>query len=181
MSSSLKKYFQGFTVIEMVVVMAIIAITSSIVIVSITAERATREAERNAHVLTSNLRQMQNYALSGRSDTTTQENCFYGIRFISSSQYSLVNYYRSGGTCNSYNTIATVNLVAGVTFTGIGSYPTIFAFSLPRAEVYTGTSGALSLLGATQLIGLTKAGKNSYLCLYSVGRIEERGTDNTCP
>lgn len=172
---------QGFTLIEMVVVVAIIGITSALIITSLTSTRSSRETERAIHTLAATLREAQNYALTGRSTSVSQENCFYAVRFMSSSQYALVNYYRSGGNCNSYNTISTTTMPSGTTISGLGTFPTIFAFSLPRAEVYSATSGALASLGAAQLIGATKGGQTHYLCLYPGGRVEERGVVATCP
>lgn len=172
---------KGFTLIEMVVVLAIIGITSAVIITSLTVTRSSRETERAIHTLAATLREAQNYALTGRSTSVSQENCFYAVRLMSSSQYALVNYYRSGGNCNSYNTISTLTMPGGTAISGVASFPTIFAFSLPRAEVYSATSGALVSLGAAQLIGATKGGQTHYLCLYPTGRVEERGTVATCP
>lgn len=174
-------FIPGFTLIEVVVVIAIISIASALIITSLSTQRLLRETDRGAHEFGAQLREVQNYALSGRSASLTEENCYYGIRITSATAYNLVNYYRSGGSCNSFNSIASMTLQNGVQFSGIGSYPTVFAFSLPRAEVYTGTGGALASLGAAQLIGLTKAGQTSYLCLYPSGRIEQRGVTATCP
>lgn len=172
---------RAFTLIEMMVVISIIGIVSAIITTSLSSYRSLRDTDRAGHIFGSTLREAQNYALTGRTDSLSQENCYFGIRITSASDYSLVNYYRSGGTCLSFNTISTYTLPAGVQFSGIASYPTVFAFSLPRAEVYTGTAGALASMGASQLFGFTKAGQTSYACLYPTGRIEQRGTLNSCP
>ncbi len=172
---------KGFTLIEMVVVIAIISITSAIIITSLSSTRSTRETERAIHSLAATLREAQNYALTGRSTSVSQGNCFYAVRLINSSQYALVNYYRSGGNCNNYNTITTVTMPSGTTISGITNFPTILAFSLPRAEVYSATTGTLASLGSAQLIGATKGSQTHYLCLYPTGRVEERGTIATCP
>lgn len=180
MITSFQRTNFGFTVIEMVIVIAIIGISSVVIINSLSTGRALRLTEQSAHDLAGALRQAQNYALTGKA-SAGQESCYFGLRFISSSRYALVQYYRAAGNCNSYNTLTTTNLAGGVTFTSISSYPTILAFSLPRAEVYSATSGALSGLTTAQRIGLTKSGRTQYLCLYPGGRIEERGTASTCP
>lgn len=175
------KKLLAFTLIEMMVVIAIIGIVSALVTTSLSSYRSLRETDRASHIFGSTLREAQNYALAGRADTITQENCFFGIRITSVTDYSLVNYYRSSGSCSNFNTVSNYTLPAGVQFSGIASYPTVFAFSLPRAEAYTGTSGALASLGASQLFGFTKSGQTSYACLYPTGRVEQRGTLNTCP
>lgn len=171
----------AFTLIEVMVVISIIGITSAIIINSLSTQRAMREVDRAAHTFGANLREAQNYALAGRSTSLTQENCYYGIRITSATAYNLVNYARSGGVCDTPSTITSLALPSGVQFSGIGTYPTVFAFLLPRAEVYTGTSGALGTLGAAQLIGFTKSGQTMYLCLYPSGRVEQRGVTASCP
>ncbi len=175
------KKVRGFTLIEMVIVIAIIGLTSSIVITSLSSNRSARETDRAIHVLAGALREAQNYALTGKSVNAAQENCYFAIRFTSATQYTLANYYRSGGDCTSYTTISTTTLPSGATFTGFGSYPTVLAFELPRAEVYSATDGALANLLIAQLIGVMKSSQTHYLCLYPTGRVEERGTDASCP
>ena len=172
---------RAFTLIEMMVVISIIGIVSAVITTSLSSYRSLRDTDRAGHVFGATLREAQNYALTGRTDSLSQENCYFGIRITSANDYSLVNYYRSGGTCLSFNTVSTYTLPAGVQFSGIASYPTVFAFSLPRAEVYTGGAGALGSLGMSQLFGFTKAGQTSYVCLYPTGRIENQGTLNSCP
>lgn len=180
MTSSFGRTTSGFTIIEMVVVLAIISITSSVVINTLSTGRAIRVTEQATHDLAGALRQAQNFALTGRY--SSQESCYFGLRLISNSQYALVNYYRSGGNCTSYNTLTTTNLPNGVTFSGISSYPVTFVFSLPRAEVSRIlANGTISSLATAQLFRLTKSGRTQYLCLYPGGRIEERGTTGTCP
>lgn len=171
----------AFTLIEVMVVMAIIGIVSALITSSLSSYRSLRDADRAGHVFSAALREAQNYALAGRADTISEENCYFGLRITSATDYSLVNYYRSGGTCTSFNTVSAYSLPVGVQFSGIATYPTSFAFSLPRAEVYTGTVGALGSLGASQLFGFTKAGQTVYICLYPTGRIEDRGTQSSCP
>lgn len=182
MTSFLGRKNFGFTAIEMVVVVAIIGITSSVVINTLSTGRAIRVTEQATHDLAGALRQAQNFALAGRTVSASQESCYFGLRLINNSRYALVNYYRSGGNCTSYNTLTTTNLPNGVTFSGISSYPVTFVFSLPRAEVSRIlANGTVSDLTTAQLFRLTKSGRTQYLCLYPGGRIEERGTTATCP
>lgn len=172
---------KGFTLIEVLVVIAIIGIVSSLIISSLSTQRLSRETDRGAHEFGSQLRSAQNYALAGRSTGLTQENCYYGVRLTSATTFSLVHYYRVGGNCDTSTVLSSMTLPNGVQFSGIAAYPTTFAFQLPRAEVYSDTGGGLASMGATQLIGLTKGGQTAYLCLYPSGRVEQRGTAASCP
>lgn len=171
----------GFTLIELIVVVAIIGIVSSIIIVSLSASRAVAAAEQMALTFTTALRQAQNSALTGRNSDITEDNCYFAIRIENATRYSLVNYYRTGGVCgSSYNTVMTTTLTGGVRFTGVASYPTILAFSLPRAEVFKYSGGSFNNLGAAERVGFTRAGANRYTCLYPTGRIEFLGAATSC-
>lgn len=172
----------GFTLIELIVVVAIIGIVSSIVIVSLSSNRANAAAEQAALTFTANVRQAQNSALTGRNSDSTEDNCYFAIRIESATRYSLVNYYRSGGNCDGGpNVVFTTNLTGGVRFTGVASYPTILAFSLPRAEVYKYSSGSFNALGASEEISFTRAGVSRSMCLYPTGRIEYIASIASCP
>lgn len=174
----------AFTLIEMVIVIAIIGVVSSIVITTLSANRIGRELDRHIHVLAGTLREAQNYALTGRSADLNQENCYFGLRFVDDSQYQLLSYYRSSGNCDNANVLMTTNLRnfgAEPALTGMASFPFVLAFSLPRAEVYSATSGAFASLASPQLVGITHAGQARYLCLYPSGRLEVRGTEASCP
>lgn len=175
------RLLSAFTLVEVMVVISIIGIISALVTTSLSSYRVLRETDRASHFFGAVLREAQGYALAGRADTLTQENCYFGIQITSATDYNLVNYSRASGSCSNINTVTTHILPNGVQFAGLGSYPTVFAFSLPRAEVHSGTTGALTPLVGSQLIGFTKAGRTSYLCLYPTGRMEQRGTLNSCP
>lgn len=172
---------RGFTLIEVIIVIAIISIVSSTILVSLASGRASRETERWGHTFAASVRQAQSYALTGRVANLTEENCYFAIRVTDVSTYSVVNYYRAGGNCDNVQVLETNTLTNGVQFTGVASYPKVYAFQLPRAAVYTGTSGALAPLGSTDIIGFTKAGTTRSVCLYPSGRVEEIGAGAVCP
>lgn len=171
----------GFTLIELLVVMSIISLSSVLIIASLSSSRATAAAEQSALAFTTTLRQAQNSALTGRNRNSTEENCYFALRLESATRYSIVNYYRSGGSCTgSYNTQQTIDLTNGVRLSGVATYPVILAFSLPRAEVFKSTGGGFSALGTAERVSFTRSGVTRSACLYPTGRIEFIGAAAAC-
>ncbi|MFA9262747.1 MAG: Tfp pilus assembly protein FimT/FimU [Undibacterium sp.] len=173
---------KGFTLAEVLIVVAIIAIATAFMLVSVTTQRGARGVDRAAREVASALREAQGYAITGRS-TSGEDNCWIGIDIAAAGgNYTVMNTYRTGATCatNSNGTIASYSLKDGVTFT---SAPERLTFSIPRGEVYYLSGGLMTLLapGASWIIGVTKNGATEYVCVYSTGRIIENRTSSTCP
>lgn len=162
---TVQKTRSGFTLIEVVIVVAIIGITSTVVFVSISASRATRGLDRGSREVMAALREAQNYALSGRSATISENNTFFGLQISSATDYNVVS---------SSGTISTYTLKDGVTFT---SGNTTIEFALPRGDV---RQGGTPLVGSYR-ISVTKGGSSRYACVYSTGRIVDNGLNSTCP
>lgn len=154
----------GFTLIEVVIVIAIIGITSALVLVTLSGQRQARNLERAAREVMATLREAQNYALSGRAGAINENNTYYGVNINAGVSYSVVS---SSGTIGSYT------LKNGATFTSAS----LVRFLLPRGDVYIGGTA----LSGSHRISLTNAGLNRHLCVYSTGRILDNGTSGTCP
>jgi prepilin-type N-terminal cleavage/methylation domain-containing protein len=176
MSSPSVQYRQAFTLIEVVIVMAIIAVVSVIAIVSFATTRTDGQVKQAAHLVAGSLREAQNYALSGRSTGTAQDNCWYGVS-MSGTGYSLFNRYKAAGVCSAQATIGNFTLPAGVSF----GASEIIGFSLPRSEPLYYNGSSMVALTTSRLIQLVKGGRSFYLCVYSTGRVEERGMSASCP
>jgi len=161
--SSDKKVARGFTLIEVVVVMAIISILTSIVITGITStNRTQRELEINAREFEGILREAQNYALTGKQANTSGNTCSFKVSWTAPSTYQLIAV--ACGTAPTENKIiATYTLKNGVTF----SSSTSVSFDLPWGK----KSGATSLQ-------FSKASRNYSVCISSEGKIE---TKSSCP
>ena len=73
--------FSGFTLIEILVVLTIMAIMTGVVIFNIGAERQNSALLRSAQNLSLNLRRTQNYALSTKEFKSIGVPCGWGVHF----------------------------------------------------------------------------------------------------
>ncbi len=172
---------KAFTLAEVLVVAAIIAIATALMLASITTQRGARGVDRAAREIASALREAQSYALTGRS-TAGENNCWIGIDMPGGANYTVMNTYRTAATCaaTANSTITSYSLKEGVSFVTV---PERISFSIPRGEVLYLSGGIMNVLasGASRVIGVTKNGATQYICVYSTGRIIENGTSSTCP
>lgn len=162
----------GFTLVEVMVVMAMISIMVAVTLVTIGDARDKKIVEGEARKLSAVMRELQNYALTGKQMVANQVTCGVGIEAIANGATSYAPFYtyRTGTDCStpSANTPLTTNtLLPGVTFsTATG----VVSFSVPRGEVN----------GAPARIGVSKGSVVYSVCLYQSGRIEDV-SGATCP
>jgi prepilin-type N-terminal cleavage/methylation domain-containing protein len=155
----------GFTLVEIIIVVAIIGIASTMVFSSFAEQRGARTIDRAAREVVAALREAQNYTLTGRAGTINENNTYYGIQIASATGYNLTS---SSGILASYT------LKGGVTFT---SGATTIAFILPRGDVL---QGGASFVGAYR-IDLSNGTNSRYICVYSMGRVVDNGANAACP
>lgn len=157
---------RGFTLVELMVVMAMTAIMISVTIVSLSGSRDKKAVESEARKFAAVVREAQNYALTGKQFVSGRVTCSVGIGDITSDEagYEVLYFYRSGADCTispSQVTFATNTLSNGVHFSSTTS---AFNFAVPRGE--TG-------LGSTLRIGLNKGSVMYSVCVYPTGRVED--------
>lgn len=167
MSQTQGRVVTGFTLIEMVIVLAIVGILTSMLAVSFGNGRTQREVETNAREFASVLKEAQNYALTGKQ-VGSGVTCQFSMTW-SGSTYSLQAIARSGSSCaGGATSIATYSLKQGVSFQGSGSV----SFALPWATIGGGT-GQIATFG--------KAGIYHSVCLNTNGVIMDQAGSGACP
>ncbi len=156
--SFLLKKERGITFAELIVVIAIIGIMTTVTLVSLSATRASNDLKAAARQVAASIREMQANALSGKvgagssscqiswSDTGTsyQAGCLYYTTTNPNPSFSLPN---------------------GVKFVGGG----FFAFKVPFGNKSTDSSTSVQM---------TKSGTSIYVCVDSSGAVTEK---SSCP
>lgn len=176
MTAFSKKNLKGFTLIEIIVVMAIISIVSGMVIVSLTDSRVKRELETNAREFVGVVREAQNYALTGKIITgasipVTAVPCYFGVSWRSDlDNYKISYIYKNSDTdtCDvngSSYSVATYAMKNGAEISSDGS----LFFRLPHANFSGNTS-----------VEFTKKGIIHKVCIFSDGRISDRPGGASC-
>ncbi|HRY52530.1 MAG TPA: prepilin-type N-terminal cleavage/methylation domain-containing protein [Candidatus Portnoybacteria bacterium] len=156
---------RGFTIIELLVVMAIIVVLSSVVMAGYWTGQKRYDVSRSTQQLISSLRQAQNMALSGRTYSASVPTG-YGFYSLSSSQYCLFynadssKVYQEGVSVK----IETVTLPADTTLTP--SSASIF-FTPPEPITYI--NGANS---GSQAFVLQNGNFSRQITIYSSGLVD---------
>lgn len=158
---------RAFTLIEVMVVMAIISIMAAVVVSSLGNGRTERELETNAREFASVIREAQNYALTGKQWSSGDTPCSFGVRWIGgSSTYDFTYAEKSGDTCPpSPSSVVAYTLKNGVTFSGGGS----MLFTLPHAA----TSGVNAVF--------VKGGLHHIVCISADGRVSDTAGSTCAP
>ncbi|MFZ2300030.1 MAG: prepilin-type N-terminal cleavage/methylation domain-containing protein [Candidatus Moraniibacteriota bacterium] len=157
---------RAFTLIEVMVVIAIISILTGVVIASLGKGRVQRELETNAREFASVVREAQNYALTGKQIAGNTACAFY-VRW-SASAYALEYTYKNGSeNCTATPTpiaTRTHTLKYGVTFANQG----IVAFALPWANT------------SAQQVNFQKLTSRHSVCVSDAGKISDQA-GTICP
>jgi len=158
MSKENKKKYAGFTLIELMVVIAIIGIMTVISVASLVKGRDQKMTEAEGRKVAAAVREMQNDALTGKG----AGGCGFTFTYGSSS-------YKITGC-------VTVNYVTGggVTFSNASNA----AFSIANGQVPWAT---FSLAINPTKILLQKGSAKTYICVYQPGNVIENGASQNCP
>jgi prepilin-type N-terminal cleavage/methylation domain-containing protein len=157
---------RGMTLIEMIVVVALVGIMSSVTVVLMAGSRTDRALDAAAREVAALVREVQNYALTGRQVSDVNVACLYGMKAVNATQYQVFYQYREADkTCTDALSDDTEYfsrvLPHGVEF----SDPAFSVqYALPHAA-----------LGGTPKITLSKAGssgdRRAAVCLYGNGDV----------
>ena len=172
MISENKKKSRGYTLVEMMVVIAIVGVFSAFVISSFSGSQATWALDTSSRELVAIIRQAQNNAVTGRYLQAGEIPCRYGVAKVSANQYKLYYKYRlpsdpSDCSVVSSSDIMTYTLRGGATFQ---SFPSSAEYSLPRGDIGSGMTITLQDAPATAL----------NVCVSNNGMVIG-GTTQVCP
>jgi prepilin-type N-terminal cleavage/methylation domain-containing protein len=141
---------QGFSLIELMITIAIAGIMTAATLVSMNAMREKKAVEGAAREVAAVVRETQNYALTGKGLTVSSASCSYVFSWTAGS----ADYGITGCKTQNYT------LKNGVNFSSNGS----IVFSIPFSVISP---------AATADIALNK-GSNYHVCVYVSGVVEER-------
>lgn len=165
----------GFTLIEIMVVLAIIVIIIGVVIFNISTEKQSSALFRSVQNLSLNLRKVQNYALTSKTFRNTGVPCGWGIHFngVNSTNYIIFADLALNQNCsdrdfiraaNGSEDFETINLEAGVTVNALSGGLSDIVLTPPEPKVnFTPdqTSASITLINKnllTRLININKTG-----------------------
>ena len=163
---------KGFTLIEIMLVMAIIGVMSAMVFSSLRSGKEQKEVEGQARRVAAAIREIQNYALTGKQ-ISGQVPCRFGVMSLSigNTQLVLRESHRTGASCSAGASAdanipgMTVVLANGVRFTA--DLNASFFFTVPRGELNpNGNATPISLR-------LGKGSTTYSVCVYPGGQVKD--------
>lgn len=166
-----REYRAGFTLLEVLLVTTIIGIMAAVTLTFAGDIRSRKEVEVAGREMTGVLREVQQYALTGRQIVANTTPCTFSVSWNAGSGSYTANYsYRdSNGVCNLSSTINTYTHKNGVIFTNTGTVTFQVPYGTPT---FPGTS-----VGAN----LSKQSVVGAICTYQMGRVENVVGTTTCP
>jgi prepilin-type N-terminal cleavage/methylation domain-containing protein len=164
-------YQRGFTLLEILIVVAVIGIISVIILGGTGNGRTEREIDAAGREVVAAFRESQQYALTGRQIVPNTNPCQFALTWNSgSSNFTATYYYKDNNeVCNQTSVISTYALRGGVTFSNTGAV----AFTVPHGKT---TFGGVSV-GAQ----LGKAGTTGVACVYRDGLMKNVLGSTSCP
>jgi prepilin-type N-terminal cleavage/methylation domain-containing protein len=142
----LKDSKSGFTIIELMVVVSIMALLAGALVLNLAGQRAPRSLKIAQNEMVSNFRGTQSYTLSGRTFGVNESVQYYVLRFAANgTNYTIQAMYQNNIGIWKVSDIQTVNLPSGVTIsdlnitaggTSVSSSCALVFFQSPFAKIY---------------------------------------------
>ena len=161
MNNNFIKKNKGFTLVELLIVIAIIGIMSAVSIVSLQNGKTEKEVETAATQVAAAIREAQNNALTGKKNNGETPCDYVYFRWISNSNYAISYEEKvSEGICSSIKDYSVYTLENDVI---VSSFDEI-SFSIP----FGGTD-----ISGTEDIVLSKDSNIYHVCVTSSGSVTE--------
>ena len=171
---------KGFTLVELLMAMAMTAIMISVVMVSLSGSKTNRDVDGEAAKILAALREVQNYSLTGKGIGGTRACGSFSVKVLDG---NIVVYYsdRTSGTCTPVGSPLTYVTGNGVTLTASLATDATLDFAIPNGKVTTTASGTSAELTADSVeFQLEKNGVYENVCVYPFGRIEQKAIGTPC-
>jgi type II secretory pathway pseudopilin PulG len=153
----LTKIKNGFSLIELVIIIAIISMMTLVGLVSLQPGRVATQLETSAREVSAAVREAQNNALAGKNASAGSNCAQYNFTYTAGSANYSVGTVPAGSGCP----LTVYSLKNGVTFASGG----LISFSIPFGTVSPATMNQIRLV---------KGSSSYYVCVNQAGNISEQ-------
>jgi len=187
---------KGFSLLEIMITVAIVGILTAVVLTMQSRSRKARELEMAGRKVSAKMREIQNNSLSGKQMAEGVTACGFGYTPAASGNKSYrayYNYYDSdrtdidcssvakgfGGSSAVYEEVRLEDnsTASGRVYIDSGTLTGAY-FSIPHGSVFN-NSGAVIV--STRYLTLRSDAGYYNVCFYPTGKIEEPGLNTSCP
>lgn len=177
------KYYRAVTLVEMMVVIAIIGIITGVTIVSFQSGKSSSRLQAAQREVAATIKLAQSYALQGKAQGGVTP-CGYGFRFSDSSHYEIFYNPSGGSTCEAKNNdpsqrqwidagstpaAESLELNNGVTLSSSVLNTQIY-FTVPHANEY---NSAGNLYASSQTLTFNFSGTTKTITINPGGHVDE--------
>lgn len=193
-----RPFRNAFSLMELMIVIAIIGIMTGIGLVSLNSSKTTRALENASREVAAAIREAQNNALTGRQpNIATQTSCGHGFYFISTAGCPSNNCTKYFIYDNNYVYDAAADPPNSCVSPAETEYDSVesnksaqytlkdgVVFAEGNQDIYFAMPHAVATSNFDPFpvaIHLEKNSKDSYVCVYFDGNVVENGSLATCP